>query len=113
MTYDPIDTNEADSTADGEVRVKSISDNGGNKLLDSVSVTGQVTLTSGLAEVSTGISDTDATFILALGVDDPNANTEVAGALYWDDASNNYEVRIREPETSVNPTVNFDIIRVR
>jgi hypothetical protein len=52
-------------------------------------------------------------FMLALGIDDPDSDAEVAGALYWDDAGDEYEVRIRETETSVNPTVNYDIIRVR
>jgi len=51
--------------------------------------------------------------MLALGIDDPNSDAEVAGALYWDDSGDEYEVRIRETETDVNPTVNYDIIRVR
>jgi hypothetical protein len=74
---------------------------------------GQVSLSNNLAEVSTGISATDATFMLALGIDDPNSDAEVAGALYWDDSVGEYEVRIRETETDVNPTVNYDIIQVR
>jgi hypothetical protein len=51
--------------------------------------------------------------MLALGVDDPDADAEVAGALFWDDSAGEYEVRIRETDTDVNPTVNYDIIRVR
>jgi hypothetical protein len=52
--------------------------------------------------------------MLALGIDDPNADAEVAGSLFWDDSAGNYEIRIRETETSVgNPTVNYDVLRVR
>jgi len=91
----------------------SVSDTSGNTMLDNVAATGQVSLSNNLAEVTTNISATEATFMLALGVDDPNADAEVAGALFWDDSAGNYEIRIRETETNVNPTVNYDIIRVR
>jgi len=90
-----------------------ITDTADNKMLQGVVATGQVTLSNNLAEVGTGISTIDATFMLALGIDDPNADAEVAGALYWDDSVGEYEVRIRETETDVNPTVNYDIVRVR
>lgn len=90
-----------------------IQDGNDNTMLNSVADTGQVTLSNNLAEVSTNISATDATFMLALGIDDPDADAEVAGSLYWDDSAGNYEIRIRELETNLNPTVNFDIIRVR
>jgi hypothetical protein len=95
------------------VQATSVQDDTGSVMLTSVVDSGQVALSNNLAEVSTGISATDATFMLALGVDDPNADAEVAGALYWDDSLGQYEVRIRETETNVNPTVNYDIIRVR
>lgn len=91
----------------------SVRDTSGNTMLDNVASTGQVSLSDNLAEVTTNISATEATFMLALGIDDPNADAEVAGALFWDDSSGNYEIRIRETETDVNPTVNYDIIRVR
>lgn len=91
-----------------------VEDSGGNKMLDNVATSGQVTLSSGLAEISTNVNATDATFMLALGIDDPNADAEVAGSLFWDDDAGNYEIRIRETETSVgNPTVNYDVLRVR
>ena len=92
----------------------SVNDTNGNTMLDNVATSGQVTLSSGLAEISTNVSATDATFMLALGIDDPNADAEVAGSLFWDDSAGNYEIRIRETETSVgNPTVNYDVLRVR
>lgn len=91
-----------------------VEDSAGNKMLDNVATSGQVTLSGGLAEISTNVNATDATFMLALGIDDPNADAEVAGSLFWDDSAGNYEIRIRETETSVgNPTVNYDVIRVR
>jgi len=91
----------------------SVQDVSGKTMLQGVVDSGQVTLTDNVAEVATGINTTDATFMLALGIDDPDADAEVAGALYWDDSGDEYEIRIRETETDVNPTVNYDIIRVR
>jgi hypothetical protein len=89
-------------------------DSSGNTMLDSVVDTGQVTLSSGTAVVDTAITAVDATFMLSVGVDDPNADTKVAGRLFWDDSAGTYKVEIVEQETSVgNPTVNYDIIRVR
>jgi hypothetical protein len=87
---------------------------GGDTIAQSVADTGQVQLSSGTAVVDTGISATDATFNLALGVDDPNADTKITGRLFWDDAAGTYKVEIVEDSTSVgNPTVNYDVIRVR
>jgi len=91
----------------------SVQDTAGNTMLQGVVSSGEASLSNNVAEVATGISATDATFMLALGIDDPNSDAEVAGALFWDDSVGEYEVRIRETETDVNPTVNFDIIRVR
>lgn len=85
----------------------------GNKVAQSIAASGQVGLTSGTAVVDTGITATNATFTLALGVDDPNADTKVSGRLFWDDAAGTYKVEFVEQETSVNPTVNYDVIRVR
>ncbi len=104
---------QATSVQATSVQATSVQDDTGSVMLTSVVDSGQVALSNNLAEVSTGISATDATFMLALGVDDPDADAEVAGALYWDDSLGQYEVRIRETETNVNPTVNYDIIRVR
>lgn len=75
---------------------------------------GQVQLSSGAATVDTGISATDATFYLGLGIDDPGADCKVAGRLFWDDSAGTYKVEIVEDGTSVgNPTVNYDVFRVR
>lgn len=75
---------------------------------------GSVTLSSGSGTVDTGLSATDATFYLALGVDDPDADVKVAGKLFWDDSAGTYKVEFTEVDTSVgNPTVNYDILRVR
>ena len=109
------DITTANTTTANVTTLKSddITDTSDNKMLQGVVASGQATLSSNLAEVATGISTTDATFMLALGIDDPDADAEVAGALYWDDAADEYKVRIRETETDVNPTVNYDIVRVR
>lgn len=86
----------------------------GDRLAQSVLASGQATLSSGSATVDTGLSATDATFQLALGVDDPNADTKVSGRLFWDDSAGTYKIEIVESDTSVgNPTVNYDIVRVR
>jgi hypothetical protein len=86
----------------------------GNNVFLSVAATGQTTLSSGVATVDTGLSATDATFYLALGIDDPNADAKIAGRLFWDDSAGTYKVELVEDGTSVgNPTVNYDILRVR
>ena len=87
---------------------------GGNTALLAVAASGSVTLSSGVGTVDTGLSDAQATFLLGLGVDDPNADTKITGRLFWNDSAGTYHVEIVEDETSVgNPTVNYDIIRVR
>lgn len=79
-----------------------------------VVLSGQTTLSSGVGQVDTGVSATDATFMLSLGVDDPGADCKLAGRLFWDDSDGSYWIEINEVETSVgNPTVNYDIVRVR
>ena len=86
----------------------------GTFLPGSVAATGQVTLSGGVATVDTGLSATDATFVLGLGIDDPAANCKVSGRLFWDDTAGTYKVEIVEQETGVgNPTVNYDILRIR
>jgi len=86
----------------------------GNTLAQSVVFSGQETLSSGSAVVDTGISATDATFQLAIGVDDPDADTKLSGRLFWDDSAGTYKVEIVESDTSVgNPTANIDVVRVR
>lgn len=86
----------------------------GDTALTAVAATGQVTLSSGSAVVDTAISVTDATFYLALGIDDPAADAKVAGRLFWDDSAGTYKMEIVEDGTSVgNPTVNYDVLRVR
>jgi hypothetical protein len=75
--------------------------------------TGEVTLSSGTASVDTGITTTNATFLPAIGVDDPDADTKVSARLFWDDSDGSYWVEFLETDTSVgNPTVNYDIIQV-
>jgi hypothetical protein len=91
----------------------SVNDSSGNTMLGGVVATGTVMLSDGVATVDTTIdsTDSDATFMLALGLDD--SNVEVAGGLHRD-GSGNYQVRIRETDTDTgNPTVDYDVVRVR
>lgn len=98
----------AQSLDGGEIQVDSTS------ALIGIAASGQVSLSSGSAVVDTGLSDVDATFYLALGVDDPNADCKLAGRLFWDDSAGTYKVEIVEDGTSVgNPTANYDVLRVR
>lgn len=83
------------------------------RALTAVAATGQVSLSSGVGTVDTGISATDATFYLALGVDDPGADAKVTGRLFWDDSAGTYKVEVVEDGTSQNPIVNYDVLRVR
>lgn len=89
-------------------------DDANNEIKMASALSGQVQLSSGTAVVDTGISAADATFQLALGVDDPNADCKLTGRLFWDDAAGTYQIEIVEDGTSVgNPTVNYDVVRVR
>jgi len=105
---EPVQSATVQSLDAGQIQV------GSQNALISVAASGQVGLTSGDASVDTGISDTDATFYLALGIDDPNADAKVAGRLFWNDSAGTYHIEIVEDGTSVgDPTVNYDILRVR
>lgn len=87
---------------------------GSDSALIDVPASGSVQLSSGTATVDTGLSDSSATFYLALGVDDPDADCNLAGKLFWDDSAGTYKVTIDEVDTDVgNPTANYDILRVR
>lgn len=77
-----------------------------------VPISGSVQLGESTAQVDTGISDTDATYFAALGVDNTSNPCEVAARLRW--ANGSYRLGIVEQRTSIgNPTVNFDLVRVR
>lgn len=105
-------------TSAGDVTASGTTESGdytvdGDTLAQSVVASGQVQLSSGEATVDTGISATDATFNLALGVDDPGADVDLSGRLFWDDSAGTYQIQIVEATTSVgNPTANYDIVRV-
>jgi hypothetical protein len=86
---------------------------GSDSALVANAASGSVSLSSGSATVSTGLGDADATFYLALGLDDPGADADVAGRLRWDDGAGEYVVVVDEIDTSQNPTVNYDVLRVR
>lgn len=87
---------------------------GGNTLAQSVAASGQVSLSSGSATVSTGITATDATFYPAIGVDDPGADViGLAAQLDFDTSTGEYKLTVKETDSSQNPTVNYDIVRVR
>jgi hypothetical protein len=115
----PVEMNGNDITGAGSITASGTVEGGtytvgGSQALISVAGSGSVTLSSGTATVDTGLSATDATFYLALGVDDPNADVNLAGKLFWDDSAGTYKIGIDEVDTSVgNPTANYDVLRVR
>jgi len=83
-----------------------MSHNGDNALID-VAASGSVTLSSGSATVTVETAS-GSTYYLALGTDD---NAKVSGRIFDD---GDVSVEIVETETSVgNPTVNYDVLRVR
>jgi len=86
----------------------------GSPIATAVVDSGQVSLSSGSATVATGVTATDATFYPAIGVDDPGADvTGLAAQLDLDSSTGEYDLTIKETGTSQNPTVNYDIVRVR
>jgi hypothetical protein len=86
---------------------------GGNPIASAVVASGSVQLSSGSATVDTGIATTNtATFTVGLGpaTDDADVGADIRA----DSGSGNYEVDIQETDTDVgNPTVEYDIVRVR
>lgn len=108
-------TDEQAQDAVGTILTNGLSyDDANNTIEQNVVLSGQVTLSSGEAIVDTGISAVDATLSPALGVDDPDADTQVSAYLFWDDSVGTYHIKIIESETAVgNPTVNYDIVRIR
>jgi len=86
----------------------------GSPIATAVVASGQVSLSSGSATVSTGVTATDATFYPAIGVDDPGADVAgLAAQLDFDTSEGEYYLTIKETGTSQNPTVNYDIVRAR
>lgn len=86
---------------------------GSNMALKNVA-SGDIQLSSGSATVSTGVSTTGATFYPALGVQDPDADVNLAAKLFFDDSAGVWKITIDEIDTNVgNPTALYDIIRVR
>jgi len=112
--YDKNDNRALELPGSGGVDILNDLSIGGNQALLSRAGSGQQQLSSGAAVVDTGLSASDATFYLALGVDDPGADAKIAGRLFWDDSAGTYKIELVETDTSVgNPTVNYDILRVR
>ena len=77
-----------------------------------VVATGSVTLSSGSATIDTGVSEaTTATFQVAIG---PTTDDSEITASIQANSGGNYTVHFDEINTSVgNPTVEYDVIRVR
>lgn len=111
ISFDEIDINIA--SVNTTLSTAELTDSSSNLAFLSVAASGSVSLSSGQAVVSTGLGTAGATFYLALGIDDPDADTDISGRLRWNDTAGEYEVVIVEVDTSVNPTVNYDILRVK
>ena len=96
-----------------DVVAYSVQDRSGSTMALEVVAAGSVTLSSGSATVDTGVSATGATFYPALGVDDPNADVNLAAKLFFDGSAGTYKITIDEVGTSVgNPTAHYKIVRV-
>lgn len=79
--------------------------------IQSVAASGEVDLSSGSATVDTGLSASDSTYYLALGGELAD-NAKIVGRL--DLTSSTVQIELLEDGTGVgNPTVNYDVIRVR
>lgn len=111
ISFDELDINIA--SVNTTLSTAELTDSSSNSAFLSVAASGSVSLSSGQAVVSTGLGTAGATFYLALGIDDPDADTDISGRLRWNDTAGEYEVVIVEVDTSVNPTVNYDILRVK
>lgn len=101
-------------TADGRLRVR---DSQGpasfSNIARDVPADGTATLSTGTAVIDTGISDNSATFHVALGVVDPDADAKVDYRMFWDDSDGTHKVEIFEDGTSVGGfDVNYHVIRV-
>jgi len=105
---DPVDVFGFNVEVANELR-----DGAANPMLASVADSGSVTLSSGTATVNTTVATSEtATFYVGLGPATDDA--EVAASIRADSGSGNYEVDIQETDTSVgNPSVEYDIVRVR
>lgn len=111
ISFDELDINIA--SVNTTLSTAELTDSSSNLAFLSVAASGSVSLSSGQAVISTGLGTAGATFYLALGIDDPDADTDISGRLRWNDTAGEYEVVIVEVDTSVNPTVNYDILRVK
>lgn len=96
----------------GLVKTPEVQDGSGNTVLGQRVASGATVLSSGSATIDTGVSEsTTATFYVALG---PDTDDAVVAAEIRAASGGNYEVDIEETETDVgNPTIRYDIVRVR
>jgi len=107
-----VDMGNNDLVNVNSLEVAQVNDSNGTAILGESVASGSVTLSSGSATVDTGVGvGNTATFFVALGPDTDDA--DVAAEIRAN-SGNNYEVDIDETATSVgNPTINYDIVRVR
>lgn len=115
-TYaDSAYTDENARDAAGAMATNGLSyDDANDTLGQNVVASGQVTLSSGAATIDTGVATTTtATFQVALGP--ATADADVGAEIRADSTSGTYQVDIVEsPDTAVgNPSVEYDIIRIR
>jgi len=104
---------EARDAAGGMATDGLVHDDANDDLGLNVVASGSVTLSSGAATIDTGVAtSTTATFQVALGPATDDA--DVAADIRADSGSGTYAVDIEETDTAVgNPSVEYDIIRVR
>ena len=91
---------------------KGITDEGTNQFGLNVIKSGTITLSSGVATLDTGKTDTSLSFLVALGVQDPDNDCKVNYNLFWDDSAGTHKVEINEATSLGNPTINYEIIQI-
>jgi len=107
---------EAISVSTGNVTNVSVSDPSGysesnvKDIARNISSTGQVTLSNGKAIEKTGISDTDATYLISLGTKQLSVNCDFDARLFWDNSAGEYKLKIFA--TASAPTINYDILKM-
>lgn len=77
---------------------------------------GAIQLLESEGTVQTGVTATEATHYVSLGVDPSSVSQdcEIAARLKYNNASGEYEIPIVEQTTGIgNPVINYDIMRVR
>lgn len=99
---------EIDGDGDGKVDAADKAD-----IVGTTVASGTKQLNDGSAIISTGEDDTSNTYFLALGAEDPDADTKLSGKIFWDDSDGEHKLEIVESGTTVNnPTAVYKVFKI-